>query len=153
MINSSKSDFKQQLKAACSETNCKLAFDAIGGESPGSYHSTQSTTHLTSPEVLAQCLSPGATIYIYGALSGKSAIVPIGPLVGAGLTVTGLFLTAEIMKLDRADMGSWIQTAAKGLKGSLATTIRKSFPLSQIVNAVLESQTHATQGKTLVGNI
>ena len=118
-----------------------------------SYVLVHSTQPLTFPGALAESLSPAATIYVYGGLSSDVAIIPIGWLIGAGLTVTGLFLTAEITQLDKQGLIKWTETVAKRLKGSFATVIRKSLPLSQIVDAVIEQQTHATQGKTLVGNV
>jgi len=96
VLNSEDENWRSELVSLCNKFNCKLAFDALGGEMTGH---------------LFQALRPGGSVKIYGGLSGKSPV---------GFTIDQFIFKEK--KVEGFWLSKWLE--AKGLFG-LAIMSRK----------------------------
>ena len=111
-----------------------IVFDPIGG--PGI-------------ENLAAAAAKGATIYLYGSLSGKPTPFPQGIAVGKGLAVRGYNLFEFTLSPEGRAAGK--KYVLEGLaRGTIKPLIDKTFPLDQIVEAHRYLESNQQNGKIVV---
>ena len=112
----------------------RIVFDPIGGQ---------------GVDKLAQAMSPGGTLFIYGALSLEPTIFPVAPAFMKGLSLRGYTLF-EILA-DTARREAAIAFVTRGLEaGTLKPVIAKTFPFNQIVEAHRYLESNAQFGKIVV---
>jgi NADPH:quinone reductase-like Zn-dependent oxidoreductase len=137
VINTSREDFVEKLKALAKELNATAAFEAIAGDMTG---------------IVLNTLPPKSTAYLYGALS-QSPCGSIDPIevVFHRKSLTGFFL-GNWME-ERGLLGV-IRAASKVqrrlIDGSIATTIQRRLALDEVVDGLLQYTTHMTDGKVLI---
>ena len=98
---------------------------------------------------LIDAAAPKSKIYIYGALSQQSVVIPAMTLVRKTPAIYGYNATDVL--LNPSKLGAAIQFIYEGLaKGKLKPVIGKTFPFDEIVEATkfLEANTHT--GKIII---
>jgi NADPH:quinone reductase-like Zn-dependent oxidoreductase len=131
-LNSESEDFQQRLTDLCKEHKINLAFDSVAGE--------------TGSKVLA-ALAPGGEMHVYGFLSGKPLNVTGADLIFKQKVVKGLYLnqifkTHGMLKLMRlkSELVSLLET-------DLRTTVQATFPMDQVVDALMAYTANLSGGK------
>ncbi|KAG7349421.1 Zn-dependent oxidoreductase [Nitzschia inconspicua] len=81
IINSSDSDWKDQLQTKIKELECTVAFDAVAGSSSGD---------------ILSCLPNGGTLYVYGGLAGSCRDINPMDLIYRRKDVKGFFLRSWV---------------------------------------------------------
>ncbi|KAG7374393.1 alcohol dehydrogenase [Nitzschia inconspicua] len=81
IINSSDSDWKDQLQTKIKELECTVAFDAVAGSSSGD---------------ILSCLPNGGTLYVYGGLAGSCRDIDPMDLIYRRKDVKGFFLKSWV---------------------------------------------------------
>ena len=132
ILNSETEDFAEKLAALCKEHKVKLAFDSVAGE--------------TGSTVLSSLVS-GGEMHVYGFLSGKPLTVTGGDLIFKQKEVKGLYLGqifkhTSVLKLYRMknELVSLLET-------DLRTTVQATFPMDQVVDALMAYTGNLSGGK------
>jgi NADPH:quinone reductase-like Zn-dependent oxidoreductase len=137
VINTSHDGFIDELKLLAKALKATAAFEAIAGDMTG---------------IIVNTLPPGATVYLYGALSETpcGSIDPI-ELVFHNKTLTGFFLGNW---LKSAGLINVIRTASRVqqmlIDGRIATAIQRRLTLDEAVEGLLQYTAHMTEGKVLI---
>jgi NADPH:quinone reductase-like Zn-dependent oxidoreductase len=135
VLNSSESDFIEQLKDACHQLQARLAFDAVSGAMTRS---------------LLDSLPNGSRIIVYGQLSQEPIQVEAAHLYADYKTVSGYFLATWFAKRNMLQNMMLWRKAQKRLSGELRSQIRAQVPLKDAQRAVKAYQGHMTGGKMLL---
>ena len=131
-LNSEAEDFQQKLSELCKEHKIKLAFDSVAGDA--------------GSKVIAS-LAPGGEMHVYGFLSGKPLNITGADLIFKQKIVKGLYLnqvfkTHGVFKLMR--MKSELVSL---LESDLRTTVQATFPLDNVVDALMAFTSNLSGGK------
>jgi NADPH:quinone reductase len=131
-LNSEAEDFQEKLTGLCKEHKVRLAFDSVAGD--------------TGSKVLASLIS-GGEIHVYGFLSGKPLTVTAPDLIFKHKEVKGLYLGQfskqhSFFKLMRvkSELVSLLDT-------DLRTTVQATFPMDQVVDALMMYTANLSGGK------
>ncbi len=134
VVATEEQDIVEQINAITGGKGARIVFDPVGG--PGI-------------DKLAQTMSPGGTLFLYGALSLAPSIFPVASGFMKGLSLRGYTLF-EIFA-DNARREAAIAFITRGLEaGTLKPVIAKTFPFDQIVEAHRYLESNAQFGKIVV---
>lgn len=125
-----------QVVTATNGAEIKLAIDAVAGG---------------ATEKLASVLTEGGTIVNYGAMSGEFPVVSPMSLIFKDITVRGFWLMRWLQAAPAQKQQALYQELA-GLiaMGKLSTPIDKTFPVSQIKEAIVYANQPGRSGKVLI---
>ena len=129
-------DLAERVEAATKNAPIRLGIDSIGG---------QATNRIAS------CIEPGATLVIYGAMSGELAAIAPGTIVFKDLRVRGLWLSKRLQSAPR----DVIDALYRGLdelsvSGLLVAKIDFVFRADDIKSAVRRASQPGIDGKVIV---
>ncbi len=129
-------DLAGRVRATTGNAPILLGIDSIGG---------------AATDRIASCLGPGATLVIYGAMSGEPATVAPGAVVFNDLRIRGLWLSKYLMSAPR-DAIDVLYRRLDGLSvsGRLATKIDSVFGADDIKGAVRRASEAGINGKVVV---
>jgi mitochondrial enoyl-[acyl-carrier protein] reductase / trans-2-enoyl-CoA reductase len=122
-------NLREEVKSATGEAPIRLGLNAVGGD---------------SALRLANTLAPESTMVTFGAMSLQPLKIPNGLLIFKDLRFRGIWINKwynNATMQERMDTFRPLFEMAK--RGLLKTKIEKSYPLSEMKNAVA----HAAQGK------
>ncbi|NOK62576.1 MAG: zinc-binding dehydrogenase [Chloroflexi bacterium AL-W] len=135
ILDSSASDFDEQLRARCRELGTTLAFDAVAGEMTGR---------------VLQAMPKGARITVYGGLSEQPCqIHPLDPIF-KGKTVDGFWLSSWLEKQTLPDILRLARGIQQLINTDLKSTVRACFPLEEARQALDLYAQRMTEGKVLL---
>jgi NADPH:quinone reductase-like Zn-dependent oxidoreductase len=127
-------DLVETMNTITNGTGARIVFDPVGGK---------------TVEKLAQAMSPGGTLFIYGGLSREPTIFPLAPAMLKGLSIRGYVLFEILADKDRREHA--IAFITRGLEaGSLKPVIAKTFPFDKIVEAHRYLESNAQFGKIVI---
>lgn len=136
VLNETAPDFDAELAALCRELRCKMAFDAVGGQ----------TTFR-----LGQALQSGGQILVYGGLSGQPAMIHPGRMIFKGLTVRGFWLSKWLARKSAPQMLMMAREVTRGLQGGFAeTSVARVVPLEAAATAPDAYASSMSAGKILI---
>lgn len=129
-------DLVERVAAATRNAPVRLGIDSVGG---------QATNRIAS------CLEPGATLVVYGAMSGELAAIAPGTIVFKDLRVRGLWLSKRLQDAPREE----IDVLYRGLdelsvSGRLLAKIDSVFRADDIRSAVRRASQPGIGGKVVV---
>jgi NADPH:quinone reductase-like Zn-dependent oxidoreductase len=134
VIATEEQDIAEAVNTVTAGKGARVVFDPVGG--PG-------------VDKLAQAMSPGGTLFLYGLLSLQPTPFPFGPALLKGLNVRGYTLFEIVGDLSRRKAA--IAFITQGLEaGTLKPIIAKTFPFDQIVEAHRYLESNAQFGKIVV---
>ncbi len=129
-------DLADQVAAATGKAKIRLGIDAIGGE---------------ATERLAACLAFGGTVVNYGMMSGEPCQVSPGQLIFRGITLTGFWLASWFRQASpEAQQQLFGELIGKIAAGKLSAPVAKTYPLSQVSEAVHAASLGEREGKILL---
>jgi len=135
ILNSSETNFSQQLHDTCSQHKPRLAFDAVAGP--------------LSMQVL-NAMPPHSKVTVYGGLSAEPVQADIGHLIFQDKVVDGFWLTRWLGQRNfLQNLIGW-RRAQKLLATDLKSEIRAQVPLKNVQEAIKEYQGQMTGGKILL---
>ncbi len=134
VFNSTDPDFAKQLRAACKETDAKLAFDAVSGDMTGQ---------------LLQAMPNGSRVIIYGGLAGQPITLSVDQFIMRNKSVAGFWLTTWMPSQDRADLRRALEEVQELSTGVLQSEVRARFALEDAPNALRDYSDHMSGGKVL----
>jgi len=136
VLNETAPDFDAKLAALCKDLRCRMAFDAVGGQ----------TTFR-----LGQALRDGGQILVYGGLSGQPATIHPGGMIFKGLTVRGFWLSRWLAGKSAPKMLLMAREVTKGLQGGFAETkVARVVPLDAGAQAPDAYAAAMSSGKILI---
>ena len=134
VVATEEQDLVEAVNNITNGKGARIVFDPIGGQ---------------GVDKLAQAMSPGGTLFIYGALSLEPTIFPVASAFMKGLSLRG-YVLFEILA-DKARREAAIAFITRGLEaGTLKPIIAKTFPFDQIVEAHRYLESNAQFGKIVV---
>jgi NADPH:quinone reductase len=135
VLNSSASEFDQQLRELCHQLGATLALDAVAGE---------------LPDRLLSAMPRGARVTVYGALSGEPAPIDPRALIFRQQQVDGFWLTDWLKQqslLEQLRAGSMVQRL---LRNELKTIVRAALPLADALRGIDLYTENMSAGKVLL---
>jgi mitochondrial enoyl-[acyl-carrier protein] reductase / trans-2-enoyl-CoA reductase len=126
----------KRVAEATGGAKIRLGIDAVGGDA---------TDHL------AQCLSEGAVLVNYGAMSGEPCHVSPGSFVFRDITLRGFWLSRWFKQAsmeERAQVFGEVATLIA--QGKLHARVQATYPLERIREAVAAAAAGERDGKILV---
>jgi NADPH:quinone reductase-like Zn-dependent oxidoreductase len=130
-------EFLPRLTHLANSLDAKLAFDAAGGEQSG---------HILS------CMPEGSTLYLYGALSGRTlSEIPASDVIFKKKAITGFNMNewkAELSKDAFEKISGHLQQLF--ISGDLRTEIQGSFPLADYEKGLMQYIRGMSDGKVLL---
>ncbi|KAA3638089.1 MAG: hypothetical protein DWQ02_05625 [Bacteroidetes bacterium] len=135
VLNSTASDFEQQLHDACHQSNAHLAFDAVAGP-------------LTNQVIKA--MPENSKVIVFSSLSKQKVEVSPDQFIFENKRVDGFWLGPWISNQGVFKiMGLW-KRAQKQMQTSLKSEVRKIYPLQEVKEAIQEYYQQMTGGKFLL---
>ncbi|MFM8829533.1 MAG: MDR family NADPH-dependent oxidoreductase, partial [Spartobacteria bacterium] len=129
-------NLRDQVQALCGSKSPKLALNAVGGASALN---------------LANALVPGAPLVTYGAMGRQPLKIPNSLLIFKNISFHGFWLRRWKEAASPADVRETYQKlSAYLLSGVLHTPVHRTFPLSQVLDAVAEASREKRSGKVLL---
>jgi len=135
VLNSSSSDFAQQLRDLCHQYRVRLAFDAISGP---------------MTVQLLDAMPPHSRVTIYGGFSLEAAPVWPGQVIFEDKAVDGFWLSAWMGEHNLLQNLLIWRRAQKLLPTVLRSEIRARYPLEAAAKALADYQDTMTGGKVLL---
>jgi NADPH:quinone reductase len=135
VLNSSESDFLQQLCDTCQQYQSHIAFDAVAGP-------------LTIQ--LLKAMPSNSKVIVYGGLAYEPAQIEPGQLIFEGKSIEGFWLPTWISKKSFLQSLAFWQRAQKLMTTDLKSEIRRQYPLGEVQNAIKDYQSQMTGGKILL---
>jgi NADPH:quinone reductase-like Zn-dependent oxidoreductase len=136
VLDSTKENFKEDLKTISNQLNATIAFDAVGGEQTG---------------ILLHVLPPHSEVILYGALAGGliSGIVPFD-IIFRDKKLSGFNLSEWKAKKSGEEFDT-INNLLQDLiiSGKLRTKIQASFKLDDAINGIRTYIKSMSDGKIL----
>jgi trans-2-enoyl-CoA reductase len=129
-------DLAERAAAATGNAAIHLGLDCIGG---------------LATDRLASCLGPGATLVIYGAMSGEPVAIAPGNLVFKDISVRGFWLTKYLLNAPRESIGALYRELDElSTSGRLVMKIDSVFRANEIKRAVRRASQSGIDGKVIV---
>lgn len=129
-------DLRKDVKAITGGDPVRLGIDAVGGDATAT---------------LATCLSPGATLVNYGALSGAACQIQAGSLIFHDIRVQGFWLVNWLRDTAKTEVRERLmQLAPEVANGRLHAEIGGSYPLERIKDATLHAMQGSRDGKVIL---
>lgn len=135
VIDSSDSDFDEQLRERAAELGATIAFDAVAGEMTGQ---------------LLAAMPRGAEAVVYGALSLESCAIEPGQLIFERKRVSGFWLSDWIRKQGNLRLLLSMREVQRHIGSELSTVVAERVPLSGAVEAIARYEENMTRGKVLL---
>jgi len=134
VLNSEDPKFIENLREVTSKTQCKIAFDAVAGETTG--------------KVLAG-MPDGSTIYVYGGLSESQCVIGPRDLIFKNKTVKGFWATEYTKTKYSIGLLRWTWIIVPLLPTLFKTNIKKKYSIDDAVEALVDATTNPTDGKVI----
>jgi mitochondrial enoyl-[acyl-carrier protein] reductase / trans-2-enoyl-CoA reductase len=129
-------DLPQRVQAATGNAPISLGIDSVGG---------------AATDRIASCLAAGATLVIYGAMSGAQSTINPGTVVFKDLRIRGLWLTQYLASAARDTVGALYRRLDElSTSGRLVTRIDSVFTADAIKDAVRRASESGIDGKVMV---
>jgi len=136
IINSSEANWLTQVKDACKTLDCRLAFDAVAGETTGK---------------LLDAMPKLSEIQVYGSLSGQPCRdLGIAPLIFGGKRVSGFWLPRHIDGKSILKKKAMLNRMVSLLKTDLHTEVAAGYPLAMLSDAIAHYVGDMTGGKICI---
>lgn len=133
ILNSSDSDFHDQLSGLSSQLNATLILDPVAGDQAQGF---------------LDAAPDGSTLLMYGSLSGKRIDHQL--VTQNGKHIAGFFLPDWIAQRNLLQVLMDLRRVGRLVANALQTTIQKRFPLQAVQQAITLSQANSTAGKVLI---
>jgi trans-2-enoyl-CoA reductase len=129
-------DLSERAREAAGGAPIRLGIDAISGE---------------ATRRVADCVSDGAVVVNYGALSGDDPVVGRAALTLRGVMLTGFILGRGLAKRSPEQVRAlYADLGAKLRDGVLHAPIDSTYPIERIKEALTHAQRAGRHGKILV---
>lgn len=130
-------DLRERVAVATQGAPVRLGLDAIGGEASAA---------------LGSCLADGATLAVYGLLSGKPCQVAGFDLVFRGIAVRGFWLASWFAQAENRDKARSLYPELIALleAGRLRMAVEAVYPLERIHDALAHAARAGRSGKVLL---
>lgn len=129
-------DLSERVRAVTGNARIRLGIDAVGGAA---------TDHL------AACLANGAQLVNYGAMSGEPCHLSPPALIFRGISLRGFWVSNWFKQADRERrMHLFSELAAAIASGALSATVKATYPLERIKDAVSAAAAGERGGKIIV---
>ena len=129
-------DLPERVAAATQNAAILLGLDCIGG---------------LATDRTSSCLSPGATLVVYGAMSGEPTTITPGTVVFKDLRVRGFWLSKYLLNAPRAGIDALYRELDElSISGRLVTKIDSVFRADEIRSAVRRASRSGIDGKVIV---
>jgi len=136
IINSSEANWLTQVKDACKTLDCRLAFDAVAGETTGK---------------ILEVMPKLSEIQVYGSLSGQPCReLGISPLIFGGKRVSGFFLPRHLEGKSLWKKKAMLNRMVALLKTDLHTEVAAAYPLSMVSDAIANYVSDMSGGKICI---
>ena len=135
VLNSSESDFDQQLHDACHQADAHLAFDAVAGP---------------MTRQLLDALPEHSKVTVYSCLSHKGPQAGADHIIFEDKTIDGFWLGPWMTNKNLIQILMLWRRAQKLIATDLRSNIRARYPLQDAKNAVQDYLGHMTGGKILL---
>jgi len=130
-------EFISRLKQLAAELDARIAFDAAGGEQSG---------HLLA------CMPEDSTLYLYGALAGRTlSEIPASDVIFKKKSIRGFNMNewkAELSQEEFKKISKHLQELV--ISGELKTDIQGEFPLEDYEKALMQYIRSMSGGKILL---
>jgi NADPH2:quinone reductase len=152
VVNSTRPDFRAQLKTAISETGSTLAFDAVGGGTLGGQ-----ILAAMEATLVAKSPSPGSygspvhkQLYIYGRLDRSATTTP--PSLGMAWGIGGWLLPYHLMRIGPEETHRLRDRVAHEITTTFASTYTSEISLAEALDPDVIRRYHraATGAKYLL---
>jgi NADPH:quinone reductase-like Zn-dependent oxidoreductase len=129
-------DLAERVAAATQNAPILLGIDCIGG---------------LATDRLSSCLGPGATLVVYGAMSGEPATIAPGTIVFKDICIRGFWLTKYLLNAPREAIDALYRELDEFCTGGrLITKIDSVFRADNIKSAVRRASQTGIDGKVIV---
>ena len=129
-------DLGDRARAALGDAPVRLGLDAVAGAATGQ---------------LADCLSDGATLIVYGNLSGEACRIAAGAILFRDIVLRGFRLPSALEAMSAAEKADFYGGLARRVaEGGLASPVAATYPLDAIADAVAHAGRDGRGGKVLV---
>lgn len=135
VLDSSDSDFEEQLHERAKKLGATIAFDAVAGELTGK---------------LLAAMPRGSEAVVYGALSLESCGVEPGQLIFERKRLSGFWLSDWIRKQGNLRLLLAMREVQRHIGSELSTSIAERVPLSGAIEAIARYEENMTRGKVLL---
>lgn len=136
VINSATEDLVAKVLALTDGRGASAAIDAVAG---------------SLGEQVVTCLTRGATLLIYGVLSGQSLPLNAGQMIFKCLTVKGFWVGDWLRTAQAATRQKAVEAIANLLaSGQLKAPVAATFPLHQFQDALAACTTPGRSGKVVL---
>jgi len=133
-LNSSASNFNDDLKKLCHDLQASLAFDAVAGEMAGR---------------VLHAMPKQGRIIIYGGLSEQPCLLDPRAFIFDDKHVDGFWLSTWLQHRNPLSRVRTAMQMQKFLATDLKTEIRARLPLKEVVNGLEQYTSGMTEGKIL----
>jgi NADPH:quinone reductase-like Zn-dependent oxidoreductase len=129
-------DLPGRVAAAIGGQPVRLALDAVAGAATAR---------------LARCLSPRATLVVYGLLSSPDCTVPASELVFRDITLRGYWFTPWFERAAAEERTAlYAELARLVVDGTIRVTIEACYPLERVRDALIHAALPDRSGKILL---
>lgn len=129
-------DLPARIAAAVAGSPIPLAFDAVAG---------------SSTRDLANAVSPGGTVVIYGILSGEKSDLDATDILFRDVSLRGFWLTVWFRDTPQDEKQKLYEKLAKLMnEGAIEIPIEATYPISQVKDALAHAATPGRAGKILL---
>jgi NADPH:quinone reductase-like Zn-dependent oxidoreductase len=136
VLVSTDKDFVSRLRSVSLELNCRIAFDAVGGELTGQ---------------LISALPPKSEVLVYGGLALESIRgVTESDLIFSGKRLSGFWLTSYLAAAGLRRAIKMRNTVRSLLKTDLKTTYRATYALKDVPLAISDYVNGMSSGKVAI---
>lgn len=129
-------DLAKRVSEATGGASIQLGIDAVGG---------------MASDRLAACLSDGATLINYGAMSGEPCLISPRSIIFRDITVRGFWLAKWFKQASpQQQMALYGELTELIVAGKLHARIQSTYPVSQIKEAVAAAAKGERDGKIMI---
>lgn len=129
-------DLPARVRAATGNAKVMLGVDAVGG---------------TATERVAQTLHPGASVVIYGAMSGEPCTLSPGSLIFRGISLRGFWLAQWYRTTEpRVRAALFGELVALVASGQLRAQVQATYGIDRIREAIAAAAAVERDGKILL---
>ncbi|MHA1112954.1 MAG: zinc-dependent alcohol dehydrogenase family protein [Alphaproteobacteria bacterium] len=129
-------DLGARVRAEIGDAPVRLGLDAVAGAATGQ---------------LADCLSDGATLIVYGNLSGAPCEIAAGNVLFRDIVLRGFRLPQALEAMSAVERAAFYGDLANRVAaGTLASPVEATYPIDAIADAVAHADRAGRAGKVLV---